>query len=453
MKILCLLSSALLWLAPAWGQSMQNWQPPAPKRTILGNKLTVITLDRPSSQMVTLSAMVRGGSAADPDSLPGLASFAVSMLTEGTLRRNAEQIASEIDFRGARLEADCDHDASYLTLTCLSRDLESLLPLFFEVLTKPSFRKEETEIVRRQTLSSLQLHQDRPRQISEQLFDSLLYGSHPYGHPVLGRTQGIQIIMPEHLRRFHQTYFRPHNTCLAIAGSFSHRRLLSSIRHLTADWQPGPSPKIDPPPPPPAARPKALLLHRPLSQAYITLGFWGPSRNDPDFQAVRLMNYILGGGGFSSRITKSVRVEHGLAYDVDSYFEPRVGPGPYRFTVQTKTASADTAIKLMLHQMRRLAAEPVSESELKEAKDYILGSYPFRFETNEQIVRQYLAAELYGQGYDYFAQDLKKTAAATARELLASAQRLLRPRDFYLAVVGDTTQLRLDIDGLILERR
>ncbi len=448
-----LILSWLWYLSPAWAQTLPNWQPPRPQRTILTNKLTVISLSRSSSPMVTLSAMVRGGSAADPDSLPGLANFTASLLTNGTVKRSAQQIASEIDFRGARLEADCDQDACYLTLTCLSRDLESLLPLFFEVLTKPSFQKEEIEIVRRQTLSSLQLSQDRPRQVSEQLFDSLLYGDHPYGHPVLGRPPSIQRLSQEHLQRFHQTYFRPNNTCLAVAGSFSSSRFLSLIRRLTADWRPGPVPKTDLPQPPLPASPQAWLLHRPLTQAYITLGFWGPSRQDPDYQAVRLMNYILGGGGFSSRITKSVRVEHGLAYDVDAYFDPRLGPGPYRFTVQTKTATADTAVKLILRHIQRMMADTVSESELRQAKDYILGSYPFRFETNAQIVRQYLMAEIYGQQYDYFALDLKRTAAATARELLFAARRLLRPQNFYLAVVGDTSQLRFDLPGVTIKQQ
>lgn len=446
-----LLLISLISAAPLFSQN--TWQPPRPTRTILDNGLTVLCHRQSSSEMATVSAMIRAGSAVDPDSLPGLAYFAVQMLSRGTSRMRAEQIASKLDFLGAELSVDCDRDASYLTLTCLARDLDSLLPVFLDIMVNPAFDSSETEILRREVSSSLRLRQDRPRQVSEEAFDSLLYGTHPYGHPVMGRPEAIGRVSSKHLREFHRSFFLPNNSSLAVVSPYPPSKIVSQIRKLSSPWKRGRLPPLRLAGVELPQSPHALFLHRPVSQAYITLGFLGPSRRDPDYQAARLMNYILGGGGFSSRLTKSIRVQHGLAYDVDSYFDPRLGPGPFRFTVQTKTASADTAVKLILRHIRDMMETPVSPSELAQAKDYLLGSYPFRFETGQQTARQFLMLELEGLKPDYFTEDIRLTADAGPQDLQASALRLMSPNRFHIAVVGDTSSLKIDIPGLTIDKR
>jgi zinc protease len=453
MRICLLLLIFALAAPPGPAQPQRSWNPPQPVRTVLPNGLTVLHCFQPSSQMATLSAMVRAGSGADPEDLPGLANFTALMLSQGTPRMTAEQIASRIDFFGADLSIECDRDASFLTLTCLARQLDSLLPVFLDMLIAPLFDSSESEIGRHQILSAIKLGEDRPRQVSEEAFDALLYGSHPYGHPVKGFPQSVNKITSSDLKQFHRGHYLPNNTALAVVGPLPQSRIISRIKKLTAGWRPGQprdngAPQVFLP-----ESPRAVFIHRPVSQAYITLGFFGPGRQDPDFQAARLMNYILGGGGFSSRLTKSIRVQHGLAYDVDAAFEPRLWSGPYRFSVQTKTVSADTAVKLFLWHLREMIEHPVSPDELQEAKDYLLGSYPFRFETGSQVARQHLMIEQNRLGFDYFAKDIAGTRTATAEELQSSARRLLKPGRFAMAVVGDTTQLRLEIPGLLLEKR
>lgn len=447
--LLVILAGLLAPSAPAQGV----WRPPVAERVVLPSGLVVLCHRQPSSEMATVTAMVRAGSAADPDSLPGLANFAAEMLARGSKSHSAEQIAYRIDFLGAGLSADCDRDASYLTLTCLARHLDSLLPVFLDVLARPVFDSAETEIMRRELLASLKMRQDRHRQVSEEAFDSLLYGAHPYGHPAMGRPGPLGRLTPSHLRLFHREFYVPNNAAVAIVSPFAGSKMVSKIRLLTSGWKPGaqhkvPLPEVELPP-----SPRALYLHRPVSQAYITLGFLGPRRRDPDYQAARLMNYILGGGGFSSRLTKSIRVRHGLAYDVDSYFDPRLGPGPFRFTVQTKTASADTAVKLILGHISEMIESPVGDSELSEAREYLLGSYPFRFETGQQMARQFLLLELEGLSPGYFAEDLRLTSEAGAADLQAAARRLLAPGRFLMAVAGDTAKIRIGLPGPEPERR
>lgn len=435
------------------GLAQGDWRPPVAERTVLANGLAVLCHRQPASEMATVSAMVRAGSAADPDSFPGLSNFVLHMLSRGSLNLSAEQIAFRLDFLGADLTAECDRDAAYLTLTCLARDLDSLLPVFFEVLTRPAFDSAETEIMRRELLASLRMRQDRHRQVSEEAFDSLLYGAHPYGHPVMGRRGPLGRLTTDHLRRFHRDFYVPGNAALAVVSPFAGSKIVSQIKRLSSGWRRGSRPMIDLPEAGLPQSPKVLYLQRPVSQAYITLGFLGPMRRDRDYQAARLMNYVLGGGGFSSRLVKSIRVRYGLAYDVDSYFDPRLGPGPFRFTVQTKTASADTAVKLILGHISEMVDSPVSDSELLEAKKYLLGSYPFRFETGLQIARQFLLLELEGLGSGYFAEDLRLNSEAEAADLQAAARRLLAPGRFLMAVAGDTAKISIDIPGLVPEKR
>jgi len=193
------------------------------------------------------------------------------------------------------------------------------------------------------------------------------------------------------------------------------------------------------------------MINRQLNQAYINLGFLGPKRNEPDYQAIRLMNYILGGGGFVSRLMKSVRTAQGLAYDVGSSYDPRLDNGPYYLFVQTKCASADTAVKSLLLEMKRIQNELVTDEELKEAKDYIRGSYPFRFETNSLTARQFLYVELYDLGWDYFKIDLIKTEKVNKQDIMAAANKYLRPEKYLLAMVTDTSQTKLNIPGLKID--
>jgi zinc protease len=165
------------------------------------------------------------------------------------------------------------------------------------------------------------------------------------------------------------------------------------------------------------------------------------------------MNYILGGGGFVSRIFSEVRVHQGLAYDVGSYFDPRLGFGPYTFSVQTKCASADTAVKSILSEMRRIQREPVSDQELEDAKAFYRGSYPFRFETNSQIASQVLVAELYGLPLDYAARDLEQINKLSKADILKAAQKLLQPEHFIITMTTDTVLTKIDIPGVTIEKK
>jgi zinc protease len=423
------------------------WQPPRPKRVVLRNRAVLLLSPRPQLPMISMTVMVTAGSAADPADRPGLANFTAEMLFQGTALRGSQQFAAVFDDAGAQYSSRCDQDASYFTLTCLAGDFRRLAPVFFEALLRPALDSTETARVRGELLTSIRSDQDRPNTAGLLAFSGALYGAHPYGHPVSGDAASIASIGRREIAAFHRTWYRPNNCAIAVSGDFKDRGLSSFLAGLLASWTPsGAVPATFPPLAAPAG-PVVRLIHRPISQSYVNLGFYGPSRSDRDYPAAKVMNYILGGGGFTSRLTRSIRVRQGLAYDVTSYFDPRVGPGPYIFAVQTKCASTDTAVKSLLAEMRAILADTVPASELEEAKEFYRGYFPFRFETLDLVNRQYLALELCRLDQDFYATDMAGTMAVTGGDVRDAARRLLDPARFVMTIVTDTTQTRINLPG------
>ncbi|MBU1356919.1 MAG: insulinase family protein [Candidatus Edwardsbacteria bacterium] len=443
-----------LLLAVAGIVSAQGiWTPPQPKKITLKNGLTVLLLENRQLPVISMEVMVKAGSITDPAGYAGLANFAAEMLPKGTSSRSALDIAESFDYVGAQFSVKCDYDAIFFSLTTLARDFDKTAPVLFDLLSQPAFDSIETGRLQGELLSAIEAKGDRPNTQSAEAFTQLLFGGHPYAHPVMGSAESVSRIFRHDLSGHHKKYYAPNNCIISVVGDFKSSRIKKLIEQNLGKWPKREIPGLRLPEIPAIGQSRALLINRQINQAYINLGFLGPKRDDPDYQAIRVMNYILGGGGFVSRLVKNIRMAQGLAYDVDSYYDPRSDFGPYILSVQTKCASADTAVKSLITEMRLIQNQPVSDEELKEAKDYIRGSYPFRFETSGQTARQFLYVELYNLGAGYFRQDMEKTLAVTKDDVMAAAKKYLKPDNFLLAMVTDTSQTKLNIPGLKIEKQ
>lgn len=444
-------SGILLLFAAVCLSAQTIWAPPKPERFTLKNGLTVLLLEKHQLPVISIDIMVKAGSITDPSALAGLANFTSGMLSKGTATRNALEIAESFDFVGAQFSSQCDYDAVFLSLTTLTKDFEGTSAVLFELLTRPKFDSLEIRRLRAELISSIETNQDDPNTQSSEAFNKMLFGDHPYARPVIGDAENVGKIKSSDIVTHYQSYYLPNNCIVSIVGDFKPAKIKKLINKQLGTWTSRPVPKVNISKIPDIKAPRALMINRQLNQAYINLGFLGPKRNEPDYQAIRVMNYILGGGGFVSRLVKSIRMVQGLAYDVASSYDPRLDNGPYYLSVQTKCASADTAVKSLILEMKRIQNEFVTDEELKEAKDYIRGSYPFRFETNSQTARQFLYIELYELGWDYFKTDLTKTEQVIKQDIMAAAKKYLRPDNFLLAVVTDTSQTKLNIPGLKID--
>jgi zinc protease len=447
MKKIFLAVSSFIFIATL-STAQEIWVPPHPQKIVLKNGLTVLLWENRSLPAISVDIMVKAGSITDPWGYSGLSNFTAEMLSKGTASRSALDIAESFDFVGAQFSVKCDYDAVFFSLTTLAKDFERTAPILFELLTKPVFDSSETSRLRMELISAIEAKGDRPNVQSAEALDRLLFGKHPYAHPVMGEADNVSLITQKELAAHHKRYYIPNNCIISVAGDFKSSRIKKLIEQNLGHWPKGESPIIRLPEIPKIDNSRALLVNRQINQAYINLGFLGPKRNDPDYQAIRVMNYILGGGGFVSRLVRNIRMVQGLAYDVDSYYDPRTDYGPYALSVQTKCSSADTAVKSLMVEMRRIQNESVSDEELKEAKDYIRGSYPFRFESNGSVARQFLYVELYNLGDDYFKKDMERTLAVTKDDVMAAAKKYLKPDNFMLVMVTDTSQTKLNIPGL-----
>jgi len=407
------------------------------QRLSFPNGLTVLLLERHAHPYVAVHVRVRAGSLHDPPGKAGLAHLTAALLTQGTATRSATEIAETIEFVGGSLTSGSGRDHAQAALTVLKRDLELGMALLADVLRRPSFDPEELERKRSQILASLRAQEDEPGTVAAKAFARVLFGSHPYGHPVEGTPETLASITREDVVAFHRRWYRPERTFVGIAGDVTAREVRLLVQRYLGDWEPG---REKPPVPPPPPRPKRSVthrIHRNITQCNIVLGHLGIRRDNPDYYAFYVMNYILGGGGFSSRLMATVRDAKGLAYAVSSGFRAGLAPGEFRVVLQTRNASAREAIQAVLTEIRRIRESPVSPRELEDAKAYLVGSFPLRLDTNRKAAPYLSYIGFYGLGLDYFEAFPRRIRSVTREDVLRVARQYLHPEAHVLVVVGN----------------
>ena len=211
------------------------------------------------------------------------------------------------------------------------------------------------------------------------------------------------------------------------------------------NWQRRDNKEISLPTPVIEEKQKVIKIQKNLKQANIILGHLGIRRDNPDYYAVSVMNYILGGGGFASRLMDNIRDNKGLAYDVHSFFSANKYAGSFQAGLQTKNESANTAIIEVFREMERIKAEPVSDKELSDAKSYLTGSFPLRIDSNRKIAGFLTAVEYYGLGLDYIDNYKKYIEAVTNEDIMRVAKKYLHTNNFVLVVVGDLGKIVLNL--------
>ena len=416
---------------------------PPVKRTVLPNQLILLASEDHSLPFVTLQVLIDSGSWRDPSGQEGLAYLTAKGLLLGTLKRTVNQVNEELDFIGANLTASSGRDYATLTLKVLKKDLDKGLDLFFESLTQPSFPEEELRREIEKTLAGIQSAEDQPGEVAEKEFNKTLFQNNPYGHPVEGTKESLPRLKRETLVQFYQTYYHPNNAILTVVGDMTADEIQSSLLSRLEKWPLKQVPKEDFKTTF-ASEPRTVKINRNITQANIILGHAGISRGNPDYYTANVMNYILGGGGFASRLTEEIRNRRGLAYSVASFFDPGKYPGSFQVVLQTKNASAREAISLSLQQMELIRKEPVPEKELEGARKYLIGSFPMRFDTQAKLVNFLTQVEFYGLGLDYPQNYPSIINAITQAEVLRAAQTYLHPNNYILVVVGNLKEAGME---------
>lgn len=413
------------------------------QKTVLPNGLVILHSEDRSLPFVTLELLVDGGSRRDPQGLEGLARLAAEGLLLGTSMQTMTAINEELDFMGASLTASSGRDYSTLTLRVLKKDIDGGLALFREVLADPAFPEDEIKREVEKTLAAIQSEEDEPGVVAEKAFQKALFTGNPYGHPTIGTKESVPRITREAIVNFYHAYYHPNNYILAVVGDISSEEVKTKIVPLFEKMEAVPVPKeafsLTS-----AKGPEEIKINRGITQANIVIGNIGISRDNPDFYAVSVMNYIFGGGGFASRLLEEIRNKKGLAYDVSSFFDAGKYPGSFQIVLQTKNASAAEAISLARRQTELIQREPVSDKELEGAKKYLVGSFPLRLDTQGKLAGFLLQVQYYGLGLDYPEKYPALIQSVTKEEVLRVAKKYLRPENYILVMVADLTDAKVD---------
>jgi zinc protease len=416
--------------------------PPVGK-TDLQNRLVILLSEDHSLPFITLELLIDGGARRDPPGKEGLAYLTAQSLLLGTSLHTVSKINEELDFMGASLSASSGRDYSTISLRVLKKDLDKALDLLKEVLTQPSFPDDEVRREKEKTLAAIQAEEDDPGEVAEKAFQKELFLSSPYGHPAKGTSESVPTISREDILRFYRTFYHPNNFILTLVGDISHDEVQKKFYPVFEKMQSVELPQstfessF-------AKGPETVKIDRDITQANIILGNAGISRENPDFYAVSVMNYILGGGGFASRLLEEIRNKRGLAYSVGSFFDAGKYPGSFQIVLQTKNTSARKAVSLALEQMDLIRKEPVSDKELEGAKKYLIGSFPLRIDTQSKLAGFLLLVQYYGLGLDYPEKYPALIQSVTKEDVLRVAKKYLHPENHILVVVANLKEAAMD---------
>lgn len=392
--------------------------------------------------MVRVSVSIPAGARHETPEAAGLANLTAALLTRGTKTRSASDVEKTNDALGGGVGVEAGRARAEASMRVLTRDLEEGLSLLGDVLRNPVFPAEEIGKTKRRIVGGLRRQRERPGHLANKALRKSLFGETPYGRLVEGTEASLKKLGREDLVRFHRKWYGMKGTVFVFVGDVSLERARELVLARFKGWRAagGKIPEAAPPEAP--KQMQVVKIDRPLTQTTVMLGNRSLKRTHPDFYAARVMNYILGGGGFSSRIMNNLREEKGLVYSVYSYFAAGHHAGHWRLMLQTKNTTVNEAIEEAIGEVKRIQAKGVSDKELQDAKDFITGNFATRFGSSSRIANYILAVEILGFSPGYADEYLKKIRAVTREQIRAAARKHIKLDESTLAVVGNLSEAK-----------
>ncbi len=390
------------------------------KEVKLNNGLRVLLVEDKTLPYTTFTMMVGVGSAQDPQKFSGLSNFVGEMLTKGTQKRNAIQIADFLGQMGAMLDVNTDLDYTQIIGSSLSMHRDELLEIFSEVVTNVSFSENEIRRLKRQIQDVIKKTAEDPESFASMAFQDYIYSGHPYAQPVIGKSRDVNAIRKKNIIKHYLTYYRPNNATLAVVGNYGDD-IIAKLEKALGAWKPK-----DTATPTFSALPELAGLQlkvidkSDLVQSQIRIGHYGIRRNTPDFLKLRVANSILG-GGFASRLMQEIRVKSGLTYGIHSALEGRRDVGPFAVSTFTRNDKVGETVKKTIDELNKFREQGVSSQEVADAKALLIGGFPRAIETAEKLAFNLMILRLYGISDDYlknFIKDVENISVADVNETI-----------------------------------
>lgn len=452
---------------PTQPQTTESWRkqspPPSPARPFklpatkevkLDNGLTILLFEDRRAPLVTIQA----GIPLAPPQIVGPAALAnyvalaestAELVTEGAGARTSSEMAHEVESLGGRIASSANEDFAEVSAVVVSANAHRMIDLFADVMLRPAFPQREVALYKSNRAERLTLQRQEPAFLAEEMFDKVVYGSHPYSLSV-PTPQAVRAVTRLRIERFYKSNFTPEGSAIVIAGDFDLSKTETRLRDLFSGWRK------------PASRPashqiqskkqpvarKIYLIDRPGSeQADFLVGGLAVKRTDPGYFALSVANAILG-AGTASRLFLNLREQKGYTYDVYSSISALKQAGTFFGASQTRTEVTVKAIKEMLAEFDRIANQKVGDQELQDAKSFLAGQFALSLSTQGGVASRLLHARVLGLGPDYLESYRARVQEVTSDRVQEVARKYISTNAAAIVVVGDARKLAEGLRGI-----
>jgi len=428
---------------------------PKPVEKKLANGMRVIVIERPNVPLVTAEIIIKSGAEQDPEELWGLANMTAGLLTKGTKTRAATQIAEQIEALGGSISSNSAWDASSVSVSVLSNNFTQALTVAADVVRNPTFKEDEIERLKEQTLDEIKFGMSDPPTIARAVTARVVFGEaddfgKKYAHPLNGTVESVERIKRQNIVSMHDVFYRPETSILVIAGDIKAVQAFSLAQKLFGTWR---NKKINAKPMKVVFRigemnlpsddsksnqvKKIIVVDMPnAGQSAVTIAGLSIHRNSQDFITSEVANSIFG-GGYSSRLNQEIRIKRGLSYGAGSAIDARLRGGIFVARTQTKNESATEVAELLVSELNRLGEEAIQEKEMTPRKAVLIGDFGRELETNAGLVGQIGELALYGLSLNEINSYIQRVQAVKESEVRLFAKTFLNPKNSNIIIVGD----------------
>ena len=388
-----------------------------------------------ANPLIAIRFAFRGGATQDDKGKEGLAYFVSAMMDEGAADLDALAFQEKAQGLAMRMDFDASRDVMLGNLQTLTVNKDEVFDLARLALTKPRFDADAVERVRAQNLAGLKFDEHDPETVASLAWDRLAFQGHPYGRPIKGTLQSIAAISRDDLKSYVDRMFARDKLVISVVGDIDAATLGQVLDHifgaLPARSELSPVADANPP-----LGPTQEIIEMDVPQSVAQFGHRGIARKDGDFIAAYVLNYIIGGGGFSSRLMEEVREKRGLAYSIHSNLYPYEHGAIFVGSVATKNEEVGQSLEVIESELRRIAEHGPTAEELANAKSYLTGAYALRFESSSSIASQLLAIQIEDLGIDYVNRRNRLVEAVTLDDIKRVAKRLIEADRLITTIVG-----------------
>ncbi len=422
-----------------------KYTPPkaAAYRQVLGNGVVGFFVEDHDLPLVNVSILIRTGTYLDPAGKEGLASATASQVRSGgTLHYKADAFDEEADFLAAIISSAAGPTSGGASVNFMAKDADKALALFFDMLRNPAFQQDQIDLYKSRVLQGMERRNDDTEEIESREWNRLLRGDSHFSSRFSTKAS-ISSLTREDLIEFHKKYYHPGNMLFAVSGDFKTAEMKAKLENAMAGWMPSgvAVPKIPKPDFTPV--PGVYMVNKPdVNQGRVSIGHLGIMRGNPDEFAIEMMNEILGGSGFTSRIMNKVRTDEGLAYDAGSSFTPGIYyEGQFHAAFQSKSATAAQAAQIVLNEIQRIRESKVSAEELQTVKNQAIEVFPRLFASASATADIFARDEFTGRAPDYWDTYRDKVKAVTIEDVQRVARQYLHPDRLVIIAVGNVEDL------------